>query len=111
MKQIYDRLAHRDGGFICRYCKRPLDPNRSNLNNRPDDITIDHFIPLTMGGKDNTGNKVIACRACNMDKADMTPEQWCSYRGLKLKAIAPRARNTALYDLKNKINSRQKVKE
>lgn len=53
---------------ICQYCG-----SRYNL-------TIDHVLPRSKGGKDSWENLVTACQACNARKGDMTPEE----AGLKL---------------------------
>lgn len=41
-----------------------------------DSLTIDHFIPLSVGGSDNLGNFVPACTCCNVDKRDHDPLTW-----------------------------------
>jgi 5-methylcytosine-specific restriction endonuclease McrA len=40
-------------------------------------ITMDHFIPLRLGGKTQSGNIVPACLRCNSSKQDKLPEVWC----------------------------------
>jgi 5-methylcytosine-specific restriction endonuclease McrA len=35
--------------------------------------TTDHFIPRRHGGKNSTGNRVLACQPCNRAKADCNP--------------------------------------
>jgi 5-methylcytosine-specific restriction endonuclease McrA len=64
--------------------------NRNNLFKRDDhtcqycgsekDLTIDHVIPRSKGGKTNWKNLVTACHRCNTMKGDKTPEQ----AGMKL---------------------------
>ena len=44
------------------------------------DLTIDHVVPRTAGGKSTWDNVVTACTACNRRKGGRTPEQ----AGLKL---------------------------
>jgi len=61
-------IIKRDRGR-CQYCGRE-DPN----------LTIDHVIPLSRGGKHTWTNVVAACHRCNSIKGDRTPEQ----AGLKL---------------------------
>jgi len=51
---------------ICQYCGKALP--RSHL-------TIDHVIPQSRGGADTWENLVLACLACNVRKADRTPEE------------------------------------
>ena len=47
----------------CAYCGVPL---------LPDDITMDHKIPLAQGGKSTKGNVVIACKPCNTKKGTLS---------------------------------------
>jgi 5-methylcytosine-specific restriction endonuclease McrA len=53
-------------GFICQYCGQEF--SRS-------DLTVDHIIPRSKGGKSTWLNIVTACRPCNWTKADRTPEE------------------------------------
>lgn len=55
-------IFRRDRGE-CQYCG-----SRKNL-------TIDHVIPKSKGGKTNWTNLVTACNRCNITKGDKTPEQ------------------------------------
>lgn len=54
----------RRDGFRCQYCGR----QRS-------DLTIDHVIPIAVGGKHAWENVVACCQRCNNLKADRTPEK------------------------------------
>jgi hypothetical protein len=40
----------------------------------------EHVIPLCRGGKDRKSNIVRACVPCNMEKCDLTPEEWRGWR-------------------------------
>lgn len=55
---IYKRDGHR-----CLYCGTHAD------------LTLDHVIPKSMGGKEAWENLVTACQVCNSKKGNMTPEQ------------------------------------
>lgn len=44
-------------------------------------ITIDHYIPLSRGGKHEVGNLVIACKSCNSSKHAKDPIQFAQERG------------------------------
>ena len=56
----------RDGGR-CMYCGHKF---------RHDQLTLDHVLPRSRGGKSDWGNLVSACHGCNRKKADRTPEEW-----------------------------------
>ena len=51
---------------VCQYCGKRH--NRSKL-------TIDHVVPQSRGGADTWENLVVACLACNVRKANRTPEE------------------------------------
>lgn len=51
----------------CFYCGK-------NLKYRQ--ITLDHFVPLSKGGKDEIFNLVTSCKKCNKLKADILPENF-----------------------------------
>ena len=50
----------------CQYCG-----NKFCIEN----LTIDHIIPRSKGGKNTWKNLVAACKKCNQKKGDKTPEQ------------------------------------
>lgn len=50
----------------CQYCAKRLPKA---------DLTIDHVIPQSKGGRDSWQNLVLACVRCNVFKANRTPEQ------------------------------------
>lgn len=62
-------------GFSCQYCGTGKD------------LTLDHLIPKSKGGKSSWTNLVTACKNCNTKKGDFLPEDV----GLKLfkKPIRP----------------------
>ena len=49
--------------YICQYCKQMFSYK---------DLTLDHVIPKSKGGKTEWSNIVSACRKCNNDKASHT---------------------------------------
>jgi 5-methylcytosine-specific restriction endonuclease McrA len=49
--------------YICQYCKQMFSYK---------DLTLDHVIPKSKGGKTEWTNVVSACRKCNNDKASHT---------------------------------------
>ena len=56
----------------CAYCGKKLDFKR---------FTIDHVRPLSMGGEDDIGNMLPACRRCNEEKRDMPLDEFREVRG------------------------------
>jgi len=40
------------------------------------DYHVDHYIPLSKGGKNDNTNIVLACPLCNLRKNDRMPEDW-----------------------------------
>lgn len=53
----------RRDSFSCLYC------------GSRDELTIDHVVPRSHGGRDSWENLATACRRCNGRKGDMTPEE------------------------------------
>ena len=45
-------------------------------------LSIDHFVPLEMGGANDTSNFLSACKGCNKKKGSMDPHDWCKERKL-----------------------------
>ncbi len=58
-------------GCKCMYCGRRMGEVQ---------LTIDHFIPLEMGGKNDPSNYLSACRKCNKDKGGQAPGAFCTSR-------------------------------
>ena len=65
-KNIYLR-----DGNCCQYCGTKM---------KSDELTLDHIIPKSRGGKSSWENMVSCCKPCNWKKDDRTPEEW----GVKL---------------------------
>lgn len=60
-KNIYVRDGHR-----CQYCGHRQESA---------DLTLDHVVPSSRGGRNEWANLVAACKRCNHRKADRTPEE------------------------------------
>jgi len=60
-------------GFKCMFCG--VSMGRAQL-------TVDHFVPLEMGGVNDTSNYLTACRSCNKRKGGMDPKDFCAERKL-----------------------------
>jgi len=69
-----DTVVLEGQGWVCGICARPIprdvDPH--------DDLalTIDHVIPIALGGQHTLPNLQPAHRACNVAKGDTTPAWW-----------------------------------
>ncbi|NNK84917.1 MAG: HNH endonuclease [Desulfobacterales bacterium] len=55
---------------ICHYCKNPIPPK---------ELTMDHIVPVSRGGKSTKGNVVPACKECNNKKKQLLPMEWDEY--------------------------------
>ncbi|MCP4748875.1 MAG: HNH endonuclease [Desulfobacteraceae bacterium] len=54
----------------CHYCGRKTLPK---------ELTMDHIIPLSRGGKSTKGNLAPACKDCNNMKKQLLPIEWEAY--------------------------------
>jgi 5-methylcytosine-specific restriction endonuclease McrA len=52
--------------YSCAYCQRQL---------AAEELSIDHIIPKSKGGKETWENLITACKKCNCLKGDRTPEE------------------------------------
>src|SRR3990172_1479324 len=59
----------RSTGF-CNYCGGQF---------KPQELTMDHLIPIVRGGKSVQGNLVPACKECNNNKKYLLPMEWEEY--------------------------------
>jgi hypothetical protein len=59
----------------CFYCQQPIILRLPGEPISPEDATIDHFFPKSEGGPDGWRNWVLACRACNHQKASRQPTE------------------------------------
>ncbi|MBW2094257.1 MAG: HNH endonuclease [Deltaproteobacteria bacterium] len=55
---------------VCYYCKREVGREQ---------LTMDHVVPLSRGGKSKKGNIVPACKECNNKKKYLLPIEWDAY--------------------------------
>jgi 5-methylcytosine-specific restriction endonuclease McrA len=52
---------------ICHYCGRQVAHS---------DLTMDHLVPLSRGGRSTKDNLVPSCKTCNNLKKTMLPLEW-----------------------------------
>ena len=55
---------------LCHYC---------GLKFPAAELTMDHLVPVTRGGKSSRGNVVPACKECNNKKKYLLPIEWEEY--------------------------------
>jgi len=60
-RNIFERDRHR-----CQYCGKRFPKQ---------DLTIDHVLPRSRGGKNTWTNLVLACVQCNLKKSNKTPKE------------------------------------
>ena len=84
---------------VCYYCgKNIIDP---------DDLTVDHKIPVARGGQTVEFNLVISCKNCNLTKSNLNESE---YRSILNEAIEL-MKTTKLYDIILFNNSLESVME
>ncbi len=82
--RVARQIKARDGG-ACVYCGATAETSGAHLH-------LDHLTPRAHGGADVASNLVLACRACNSARQDMTLVAWCRSIGLDARAIRAQAR-------------------
>jgi len=55
---------------VCYYCRQKFPP---------EELTMDHLIPLARGGTSDKINIVPSCKECNNKKKYMLPVEWDEY--------------------------------
>lgn len=61
-KRTRFEVLRRDN-YTCRYCRSADEP-----------LTVDHVLPVALGGTDDPTNLLAACRDCNAGKASTSPD-------------------------------------
>ena len=61
---------------VCGYCGQSIPPG---------ELTMDHIVPVSRGGKSTKGNVIPSCKTCNNKKKELLPMEWDQY----LKNIQP----------------------
>ena len=54
----------------CYYCSRQF---------KSKELTMDHVVPLSRGGRSTKDNLVASCKECNNKKKTMLPMEWKEY--------------------------------
>ncbi len=56
---------------ICHYCGGPFPP---------EELTMDHVVPLARGGRSSKNNLVPCCKTCNNEKQSRLLQEWEGYQ-------------------------------
>lgn len=64
-RRLRFEVLRRDG-YTCRYCGAQAPDVK---------LTVDHVIPITLGGGDDARNLITACHDCNTGKASTSPDE------------------------------------
>lgn len=86
LRKLLDNATH------CFYCNNPLTPNN---------VHIDHYVPLAKGGLHTITNLRVACKQCNTQKSDKTPEEFLKI----LSEITQRKSHHVAVNQRSNINS------
>jgi 5-methylcytosine-specific restriction endonuclease McrA len=54
----------------CHYCGQSVPPG---------ELTMDHIVPISRGGRSIKGNVVASCKECNNAKRHLLPMEWEQY--------------------------------
>lgn len=76
MRQIAGEIQQKvwvADGLKCQFCGSKMGESL---------MTVDHFHPLELGGKNEITNYITACSSCNRDKGAKHPQTFCDERGL-----------------------------
>lgn len=60
----------RVGQGLCYYCGRRFPPKK---------LSMDHIVPIILGGKTTKGNVAPVCQECNNKKKYLLPMEWEAY--------------------------------
>ena len=82
-KSVFKRDNH-----ICQYCQKSFGEK---------ELTLDHVLPKSRGGKKSWTNIVSACKKCNQKKGDKTPAE----AGMKLFKVPKKPKNNIVDSISN----------
>ena len=84
---------------VCHYCGKQI------VNK--EDLTVDHVIPISKGGENSADNLVIACKACNREKANLNVERYSEF--LNIIKIMGESGGGVLESIEKVINSLKEI--
>lgn len=74
-KRLARDVVHAGAGGRCAYCGVSTGKRRG---------TLDHYMPLALGGTNHRKNLRWACLTCNANKGSMHPDEWERVRPKKV---------------------------
>ncbi len=66
-KKIEKKYIHERDKGVCYFCGKELPLKK---------VTLDHYLPKSKGGPDDTFNLVLCCKSCNKLKKSSIPEDY-----------------------------------
>lgn len=75
---LFARLLGETGEGVCVYCGKRV--SRFLKLSDPRRATLDHLVPLSKGGGNESDNFVIACRSCNSRKGSLSADRFRQLR-------------------------------
>jgi len=81
LKKLRSEIYLKQGG-LCYYCKKAMNPKAyyGRCESAP---TLDHVIPVSLGGNNELENLVVSCKACNIDKGSLTVREYALIKVLR----------------------------
>jgi len=55
---------------LCFYCQQPMTLHHGRYRHALKRVTVDHLVPLSMGGRYGYANEVAACYSCNHERGN-----------------------------------------
>lgn len=71
----YVQMPYRGGVTLSRQNVFKRDTHQCQYCGSEKDLTLDHVMPRSRGGKTSWDNLITACKSCNSRKGDLTPEE------------------------------------
>lgn len=65
MRKVKLQMLRKTSHPCCNWCNCPLTEKTA---------TVDHYVPLALGGLDNFNNYVLACQPCNAQRGHAMPD-------------------------------------
>lgn len=104
----YRRHLSRKQGGLCKYCGKKVTPvddivaiHGGEFVAPPDMETLDHVIPLALGGSNRYDNFVMCCYDCNQRKGSQALEEHLPWNWLQ----QPKAKRTLVYQSQDRSDS------